>query len=66
MNERILADRLHPYFTASKFFPDDPVKAWENEKAKYVLKLHAEIEAIKKMTVQDYCRVTGSTILSEE
>ena len=60
-----MAHQIHSYFTASPLFPDDPLAAFEDGKRRMINSLQEEIDATKTLTLDDYCRVTGSTINQE-
>jgi len=61
----VAAQCIHPYFTASPFFPDDPRAAWEDGKRKYIAVLTGAIKKAEAVTIEEYCRITGSNILEE-
>jgi len=56
------ADAVHPYFTASKFYPLEIERAFEDGKEKYINVLKQNLEAIETLTLSDYCKATGSNI----
>lgn len=58
-----MVERVHPYFTASPFFPNDIKKAWIDGKERYINTLKRHIEAVEQMTLEDYCKKTGSDLL---
>lgn len=58
----IMAERIHSYFTASPLFSEDPVGAFADGKRRLISVLQAQIDATDDLTIDDYCRVTGSTI----
>ncbi len=62
MLKKIMAERIHPYFTASPLFPANPAAAFEDGKNRLKSTLSADIKILETISLADYCRMTGSTI----
>jgi len=58
----VTADAIHPYLTASKFYPADMPAAWSDGKRHYILVQQANIQRAEQMTLADYCAITGAKL----
>ena len=59
----VMAERVHPFFTASPHYPVNMPLAWEDGKQRMRQSLESQVAALADLTLQDYCHATGSNLL---
>lgn len=59
----VMVERVHPYFTASNYFPENIEKAFDDGKKKFITTLQQHIEAIEAITLDDYNKFFGTNII---
>ena len=57
-----IAERIHPYFTATKNYQNEPIEAFLTAKLNMIAAMKQQIETAEEMTLDEFCRLTGSEI----
>ena len=58
----VIAERLGPFFQASPFYPSRVLEAWDDGKDRMRKSLQSQIAALDELTLDEFCKVTGSNI----